>query len=283
MDFNVESDKPHDIYYMIFINCKYKKRIHAMLKELRLINGRRRELESKYAPLKRDLTMVKDVKVYKPMKGDPIDEMFAAALQRAQCTLPIKRLNAGKYLFGTKQILAKIINGKLVIRVGGGYMSVDEFIETYAKQEMAKMIKLGQLDPESAKGGTGRGSQGVLEGGAMSMAQMKDQLRGSLANVKTYETGNVFGMDSSKPKGRQVDGKSNNLLDLENKYDARGGFGQSPKNAKSPPPQRTTKFQTSTIKADRSPDPYSRRTGTTKITTTTYSTTENKYGGSPRR
>lgn len=114
-----------------------------MLKELRMINGRRRELESKYAPLKRDLTMVKEVKVYKPVKGDAIDEMFANALQRAQCTLPIKRLNAGKYLFGTKQILAKIINGKLVIRVGGGYMSVDEFIETYARQEMAKMIKLG--------------------------------------------------------------------------------------------------------------------------------------------
>lgn len=77
IDFNIESDKPHDIYYMIFINCKYKKRIHAMLKELRMINGRRRELESKYAPLKRDLTMVKEVKVYKPVKGDQIDEMFA--------------------------------------------------------------------------------------------------------------------------------------------------------------------------------------------------------------
>ena len=44
MDFNVESYKPYDLYYMIFINCKYKKRFHGMLKELRLINGRRREL-----------------------------------------------------------------------------------------------------------------------------------------------------------------------------------------------------------------------------------------------
>ena len=54
-------------------------------------------------------------------------------------------------------------------------MSVDDFIEMYAKQEMAKMIKLGQLDPDSmTKGGTGRGSEGVLEGGAVSMAAMKD-------------------------------------------------------------------------------------------------------------
>ena len=41
----------------------------------------------------------------------------------------MKRLGPGKYLFGTKSIMAKIINGKLVIRVGGGYMSADEFIE----------------------------------------------------------------------------------------------------------------------------------------------------------
>ena len=32
--------------------------------------------------------------------------------------------------------MAKIINGKLVIRVGGGYMSVAEFIEQYGKIEM---------------------------------------------------------------------------------------------------------------------------------------------------
>jgi hypothetical protein len=68
-------------------------------------------------------------------------------------------------------------------------------------------------------------------------------LRGSLANVKTYQTGNVFGGDPNAPKGRTI-GKNTNLLDLENKYDAKGGFGQSPKNAKSPPPQRSTKFPT---------------------------------------
>ena len=61
---------------------------------------------------------------YKPVKGDPIDELFAKSLN-----LPVKRLGPGKYMFGSKQILAKIINGKLVIRVGGGYMSADEFID----------------------------------------------------------------------------------------------------------------------------------------------------------
>ena len=46
--------------------------------------------------------------------------------------MPIKRLGNGFYLFGTRKIFAKIMNGKLVIRVGGGYMVIEEFIATYA-------------------------------------------------------------------------------------------------------------------------------------------------------
>ena len=49
-------------------------------------------------------------------------------------------------MFGTKQILAKIINGKLVIRVGGGYMSAEEFIEQYGKLELLKMMKMQEQE-----------------------------------------------------------------------------------------------------------------------------------------
>ena len=41
-----------DIYYMIFINCKYRRPIHELLKDLRIINSERRELDQKYAKLK---------------------------------------------------------------------------------------------------------------------------------------------------------------------------------------------------------------------------------------
>jgi len=124
-----EDDKPNDMYYMIEVNCQYRKRIHEMQKNLRELNKKRRELEDKWGPFKRELNKVKEVKVYKAVKGDAVDELFAFHLNKHQLNLPIKRLGPGKYLFGTKQILAKIINGKLVIRVGGGYMSADEFIE----------------------------------------------------------------------------------------------------------------------------------------------------------
>ena len=43
-------------------------------------------------------------------------------------------------MFGTKKIYAKIINGKLVIRVGGGYMGIEEFMFYYGAQELNKML-----------------------------------------------------------------------------------------------------------------------------------------------
>ena len=68
---------------------------------------------------------------YKGDKNDEIDLMLASALNRNNSILGqfLRRLSPGKYLFGTRKIIAKIMNGKLVIRVGGGYMSADEFIE----------------------------------------------------------------------------------------------------------------------------------------------------------
>lgn len=50
----------------------------------------------------------------------------------------VKRLGGGFYMFGTKKIFCKIINGKLIVRVGGGHMSIDEFIMQYGYQESEK-------------------------------------------------------------------------------------------------------------------------------------------------
>ena len=60
-----------------------------------------------------------------------MDQLLADWLSSNSCPVPIKRMGAGYYMFGTKKIYAKIINGKLVIRVGGGYMSIDEFMFYY--------------------------------------------------------------------------------------------------------------------------------------------------------
>ena len=47
-------------------------------------------------------------------------------------------------MFGSKKIYAKVMNNKLVVRVGGGYMDMNEFIQTYAESER---LKLQHMDP----------------------------------------------------------------------------------------------------------------------------------------
>ena len=69
--------------------------------------------------------------MYRPIKGDLVDELIAKYINQMQIPLPVRRLGDGNYIFGTKKIFAKILNGKLVIRVGGGFMSIDEFFECY--------------------------------------------------------------------------------------------------------------------------------------------------------
>ena len=133
-----DSLHPNDVYYMISINCKYKRPIRELQQEIRLINETRRKIEIKFAQLKRDLKEIK-IKIYKPVKGDAIDELFAEKMNKAQLSLTIKRISSGKYLFGSKTISAKIVNGRLLIRVGGGYLNFEEFIRQYAPSELVKL------------------------------------------------------------------------------------------------------------------------------------------------
>ena len=57
-------------------------------------------------------------------------------------------------MFGTKKIYCKIINGKLVVRVGGGYMGIEEFIMQYGLQETEK-ASLMQASEDATKTNAG--------------------------------------------------------------------------------------------------------------------------------
>ena len=72
---------------------------------------------------------------YVPTIGDPVDEMFAAAVNSCPYSVPVTKLGEGQYTYGTKKVNAKIMSEKLVIRVSGGYMLIDEFLKTYAESE----------------------------------------------------------------------------------------------------------------------------------------------------
>lgn len=89
--------------------------------------------------------------------------MMAKYLNECPYYVPVKRLGEGQYMYGSKKIFAKIMNGKLIIRVGGGYMLIDEFLKNYAEQERDKSGNNESMmdDNESpAKGMRGGGSPG---------------------------------------------------------------------------------------------------------------------------
>jgi len=43
----------------------------------------------------------------------------------------IYELGNGFFQFGAKKVFCKVMNGNLVVRVGGGYMLIDDFIKNY--------------------------------------------------------------------------------------------------------------------------------------------------------
>jgi hypothetical protein len=85
-------------------------------------------MENAYLELQMQCDKNRELKHYRVTKDDPIDMMMGWHLNKNQIIVPVKRIAPGYYLVGTKKTIAKINNGKLVIRLGGGYRIADEFI-----------------------------------------------------------------------------------------------------------------------------------------------------------
>ena len=77
---------------------------------------------------------------YVAIRDDPIDSALAEYINTRERPLdvPFTREQNGSYLFGSKRVFIKIENGKIIIRVGGGFMQIDEFVEIYTPLELEK-------------------------------------------------------------------------------------------------------------------------------------------------
>lgn len=126
--------------------------------------------------------------------------------------MPIKKLGNGYYIFGTRKIYAKILNGKLVIRVGGGYMVIEEFISTYAEQELNKMNKINErtdeedtgdvdsldLTPASRGGSSKTFSDNICLGRAASGKGINARSpRSTMPNEKTFSAAVDYGLSGT--------------------------------------------------------------------------------------
>ena len=82
----------------------------------------------------------KDRDIYKPNKDDPIDIALSDYVNARPSAMKVQfdREDHGIYNFGTKKIFVKLEQGKLLIRVGGGYMQVEDFVKLYSPVELER-------------------------------------------------------------------------------------------------------------------------------------------------
>ena len=87
---------------------------------------------------------------YVGVKGDEVDLALADFLNnfydKGKLQVMFIRLQPGIYSFGSKKVCIKVDNGKINIRVGGGYLRINEFIDKYTTIELQNSIKKG-IDP----------------------------------------------------------------------------------------------------------------------------------------
>ena len=71
--------------------------------------------------------------LYHPVKDDMIDQKLAAYINSAPVKLRSKmafvRESEGIYKYGKKRVFMKIEKDQIIIRVGGGYLTIEEFLD----------------------------------------------------------------------------------------------------------------------------------------------------------
>ena len=83
------------------------------------------------------------IAVYIPVKNDAIDKKLAEYINnypdRQKLKIMFMRESEGTYQFGTKRVMVRCVRDKIEIRVGGGYLSLDEFLDQYTPVELEKL------------------------------------------------------------------------------------------------------------------------------------------------
>jgi len=83
------------------------------------------------------------IAVYIPVKGDQIDVRLAEYINnfpdRKKLKIMFMRESDGVYQFGSKRVTVRVDKNKINIRVGGGYLSIDEFLDQYTPIELEKL------------------------------------------------------------------------------------------------------------------------------------------------
>jgi len=90
-----------------------------------------------------------DLFIYKPLKEDPIDTTLANYINtkplRLRSKMHFERESQGIYRYHRKRVFMKIEGETIVIRVGGGYLTIDDFVKLYCGGEVEQRKKITNL------------------------------------------------------------------------------------------------------------------------------------------
>lgn len=89
------------------------------------------------------------IAVYIPVKNDPIDKKLAEYINnypdRQKLKIMFMRESEGVYEFGSKKVYIRVDKDRINIKVGGGYLSIDEFLDQYTPAELEKLERRDPL------------------------------------------------------------------------------------------------------------------------------------------
>jgi len=138
--------------YILALEDKVYRANKTSLELLRQLKDAEIEIET----LKNYIIELKQrIAVYIPVKDDAIDKRLAEFINnypdRQKLKIMFLRESEGVYQFGSKRVAVRVDKDKINIRVGGGYLSIDEFLDQYTPAELDKMERKDPLKKFSEK------------------------------------------------------------------------------------------------------------------------------------
>jgi chromosome segregation ATPase len=105
-----------------------------LLKQLKQVEFENEELIHEIETLKQYIIDLKSrIAVYIPVKNDAVDKRLAEYINnypdRQKLKIMFMRESEGVYQFGTKRVIVRVDMDRINIRVGGGFLSIDEFLD----------------------------------------------------------------------------------------------------------------------------------------------------------
>lgn len=138
--------------YILELEHKLYKANKTSLELIKLL----KEAESEIEIQQKDIVDLKQrYALYIPVRDDVVDRRLGEFINnypdRQRLRIMFYRESEGVYQFGTKRVNIRVENNKICVRVGGGYLSIDEFLDQYTQTECEKLARQDPLKKISDK------------------------------------------------------------------------------------------------------------------------------------